>query len=117
MLIYIVLIVFILLGQFLYSFKTISKGFYCVIIGLFMIAISGFRNSNIGMWDTTTIYLPSFDIIATHSIPEILQMDDTHFQAIGYVLYCKLLSFFYRPSILYFHDIMAIFSCSDLDDI
>ena len=66
MLIYVLLVLLIII---LPIFK-ISKKKYCIIIGLAMTLIVGFRDINLGMNDTSLIYLPIFTELSKLSISE-----------------------------------------------
>lgn len=66
MLIYIFLLILIIC---LPIFK-ISKKKYCITIGIAMTLIAGFRDINLGMNDTSLIYLPIFTELSNLSIPE-----------------------------------------------
>lgn len=92
MTIYLILVAYILIGQLLLSEKIISKKFYCISVCIFMVLITGLRDPSVGMWDTQTVYLPSFKVIQEHTIPQILQMRDTQYKFLGFVLYSKLIS-------------------------
>lgn len=93
MFIYVILVVYILIGQLLMDAKVMSRKSYCISVCLLFILISGLRDKNVGMWDTVTVYLPSFKVIQSHSVPEILAMADTQYKFIGFVLYSKLIAF------------------------
>lgn len=92
MLIYIILIIYIIAGQIFLDYGKISKKFYCWSICMFLIIITGFRDEDIGMWDTKSVYLPSFKVIASNLISNITSMEDTQYKFIGFVLYSKFIS-------------------------
>ena len=93
MTVYIILIAFILFGQLLFKKKAIKKKTYCIFICICMILISGLRAKTVGMWDTPTIYLPSFKIINKNSIAQLLTMQDTQFKFIGFDIYSKFIGY------------------------
>lgn len=92
MLVYLILIAYILVGQILLKYKIISRKFYCGSVCLLMVLITGLRDENVGMWDTNTVYLPSFRVISTNSIANVFFMEDTQYKFLGFVLYSKLIS-------------------------
>lgn len=94
MIVYIGLVAYICVAAILLRTKTVSKKFYCFSVCLFMSIIACFRSPSVGMWDTETIYLPSFHVIATTPFLKVIQLPDTHYQAYGYVIYCKLIALF-----------------------
>lgn len=61
MAIYLILIILTLI---LPKVKKISKKYYCLIIGLLMTLIVGFRDINMGMGDTAKIYISIFDSLS-----------------------------------------------------
>ncbi len=91
MLVYIFLILFFILGHFLYYSRVISKKSYCVASCLFLTVICGLRNVTVGMWDTVAVYLPSFKVINQNSISELLKLSDTQYKFIGFDVYTKLI--------------------------
>lgn len=93
MLVYFILLFVIIFGQELIKIKFISKRTYCIIVCVCMVAISGFRAESVGMYDTQTIYVPSYRIISSTPLTYIFSLQDSQFHALGYVLYCKMLSY------------------------
>lgn len=94
MIIYIGLVIYMVITAIMLRTKTISKSFFCISVCLFMSIIACFRSPSVGMWDTETIYLPSFHQIATTPFSKVIQLPDTHYQAYGYVIYCKFIALF-----------------------
>lgn len=91
MLIYFILILFIIAGQLLVDGKIIKKKSYCWIIGIILILLCGLRSEELGMWDTASVYIPSFRTINSNSVFDLMQMFDTQYKFIGYVLYSKFI--------------------------
>jgi len=89
--IYILLVIYILLGQILLSAKFFSKKFYCWSVCLILILIVGLRDVDVGMYDTATVYLPSFRVIRSNDLAHIFSLDDTQYKFVGFVLYSKLI--------------------------
>ena len=89
--IYCFLVLYILLGQAFLSRKKISRKLYSISVCIFLVLITGLRNPSVGIWDTQTVYLPSFKVIQNNSIFDIIQMEDTHYKFIGFVLYSKFI--------------------------
>lgn len=83
MLIYILLVLLIII---LPIFK-ISKKKYCIIIGVAMTLIVGFRDINLGMNDTSLIYLPIFSELSKLSISESFNfIKNSNIEVVFYML-------------------------------
>lgn len=91
MAIYFILLAIIIIGQLCVSWKALSKRIYCIIVCVCMTLISGLRDVNVGMWDTVSVYLPSFRIINQTSIDSLLKMAETQYKFIGFDLFSKLI--------------------------
>lgn len=93
MLVYLILVAYILIGQLLLNSKILSRTVYCSTVCMLLILITGLRDANVGMWDTVSVYLPSFRVISSNSIAKVVTMGDTQYKFIGFVIYSKLISF------------------------
>ena len=83
MLIYILLVLIIII---LPIFK-ISKKNYCIIIGLAMTLIVGFRDINLGMNDTSLIYLPIFTELSKLSVTDAFYfIKNSNIEVVFYML-------------------------------
>ena len=91
MVVYFILLALILIGQLCVNGKVLKKSTYCVIVGLCMILLSGLRAEAVGMWDTQSVYLPSFRVINQNTIAQLLTMGDTQYRFIGFDLYSKFI--------------------------
>lgn len=91
MLVYIILIAMIIIGQILLSTKIISKKIYCIFIASIFILVCGLRHPSLGMWDTESVYLPSFRIIKDSSLMNIFRLPNTQYRFVGFVFYSKLI--------------------------
>lgn len=91
MLAYIILIIIILAGQLLVDGKAINKRTYCAFVCLVFVLLCGLRSIDVGLQDLKTVYLPSFRVINSHSIFELLRMSDTQYKFIGFDLYSKFI--------------------------
>jgi hypothetical protein len=101
LLVYIILIITILAGQFLVDAGKLRKAYYCKIIGAMFVLLCGLRSKDLGMWDTVTVYLPSFEVITSHSILELLELADTQYKFIGFDLYSKAIGLVCKNSNFY----------------
>ena len=91
MLAYVTIVFFIIAGQILVDSKVLKKELYCWIVCIVFTLLCGLRSENLGMWDTSSVYIPSFNIINSHSILDLLEMHDTQYKFIGFVLYSKFI--------------------------
>lgn len=101
MLVYVILIFLIIIGQLLVDGKVIKKKSYCWFIGILFILLCGLRSIDLGMWDTASVYIPSFNIINSNSIVDLMGMYDTQYKFIGYVLYSKFIGLISESSNFY----------------
>lgn len=69
MIIYIILVAVILV---LPMIKKVDKKRYCIIVGILMTAVVGFRSIHMGMGDTENIYIPLFNRLSNMSLQESL---------------------------------------------
>lgn len=95
MTIYIILIIELLIFGILHFCGKIEKKAYCIIVGISLAIISGFRGVNVGLNDVANVYLPSFHRIANTPWSRLFTLQNigiSNFDNTGFLILSKIIA-------------------------